>query len=73
MPSPAAELLSDGSVGNCGMIVLGNDGAQVFVPDGAELDQALERTTHMAVGAHPDDLPLMGFHGIIECFGRADK
>ncbi len=55
------------------MTVLGNDDAQVFVPDGAELDLALERTTHMAVGAHPDDLPLMAFHGIIECFGRADK
>jgi LmbE family N-acetylglucosaminyl deacetylase len=55
------------------MIELGNGGARWFVPDGDEPDIALERTTHMGVGAHPDDLPLMALHGIDECLGADDK
>jgi LmbE family N-acetylglucosaminyl deacetylase len=42
--------------------------ADVFVPDGAELAVALARTTHLAIGAHQDDLELMAAHGIVECF-----
>jgi hypothetical protein len=30
--------------------------AEVFVPDGLSAEEALARTTHMAVGAHQDDL-----------------
>ena len=37
------------------------------------LDIALLRTTHMAIGAHPDDLEIMALHGILECFGESDK
>lgn len=39
----------------------------------AERSAALSRTTHLAVGAHPDDLEIMGIHGILECFGRGDR
>jgi LmbE family N-acetylglucosaminyl deacetylase len=42
--------------------------ADVFVPDGSNLGAALARTTHLAVGAHQDDLELMAAHGVIECF-----
>ena len=40
--------------------------ADIFIPDGASLDSALARTTHMGIGAHPDDLEIMAFHGILE-------
>ena len=48
-------------------------GAEIFVPDGLDPEQALARTTHLAVGAHPDDLEITAFHGILACFGRADR
>ena len=55
------------------MTKLTNAGAQVFVPDGVTQDDALARTTHMAVGAHQDDIPIMAHQGILECFGRNDR
>jgi len=47
--------------------------AEVFVPDGLAAEQALARTTHLAVAAHQDDLEIMAFDGILACFGRADR
>jgi LmbE family N-acetylglucosaminyl deacetylase len=49
------------------------EGAEAFVPDGAPLATALERTTHLGVGAHPDDLEIMACHGILECYQRSDR
>ena len=49
------------------------DSAEVFVPDGRAPDEALARTTHMAVGAHQDDLEIMAFDGILKCFQQDDK
>jgi LmbE family N-acetylglucosaminyl deacetylase len=48
-------------------------GAELFVPDGVPVDRALARTTHLAVGAHPDDLEIMAGHGILECYGKRDR
>ena len=42
--------------------------AEIFVPDGAPVEAALARTTHMAVGAHQDDLEIMAFDGILKSF-----
>ena len=47
--------------------------AEIHVPDGSAIPAALSRTTHLGVGAHQDDLEIMAFHGIVECFGRADR
>ncbi len=47
--------------------------AQVFVPDGLPVDQALARTTHLAVAAHQDDIEIMAMDGILQCFQRADR
>jgi LmbE family N-acetylglucosaminyl deacetylase len=47
--------------------------ADVFVPDGTELGAALARTTHLAVGAHQDDLELMAAHGVMECFQKSER
>lgn len=52
---------------------LNNPGAEIFVPDGTPVEQALARTTHLAVGAHQDDLEIMAYRGILECFQREDK
>src|ERR1035438_5964240 len=47
--------------------------ADVFVPDGVEPKSALERTTHLCIAAHQDDIEIMAYHGIAECFGRREK
>jgi LmbE family N-acetylglucosaminyl deacetylase len=47
---------------------LTNKKSLVYIPDGTSLSEALHRTTHLAVGAHPDDIEIMAFHGILECY-----
>lgn len=46
--------------------------AEIFVPDGLPPDAALQRTTHMGIGAHQDDLEIMALDGILKCFQRED-
>lgn len=55
------------------MIKLNSPIADVFVPDGLEPAAALERTTHLCISAHQDDIEIMAYHGVAECFGRADR
>ena len=52
---------------------LHSQNAIVFVPDGTPEAEALARTTHLAIGAHQDDLEIMAMDGILQCFQRADK
>ncbi len=47
--------------------------SEVFAPDGTAESQALARTTHLGIGAHPDDLEFMTWHGILECLHRTDR
>ena len=47
--------------------------ASVFIPDNTSLPVALGKVTHLGVGAHPDDLEFMAFHGIVECFHSATQ
>jgi len=47
--------------------------ADIYVPDGTAADQALARTTHLCVGAHPDDIEIMAHAGIAECFAAPAK
>jgi LmbE family N-acetylglucosaminyl deacetylase len=47
--------------------------ADIFVPDGSALETALARTTHLAIGAHPDDLEIFSYSGIADCYGRTDR
>ena len=49
------------------------ESAEIFVPDGLAPGQALERTTHMGIGAHQDDLEIMAVDGILKCFQRDDR
>jgi LmbE family N-acetylglucosaminyl deacetylase len=52
---------------------LKNPDADVYVPDESTVAEALAKTTHLAVGAHQDDIEFMAMHGILECFRQADK
>lgn len=47
--------------------------AEIFVPDNLSPERALARTTHLAIAAHQDDIEIMSYGGIVECFGRDDK
>ena len=48
--------------------------ADIFVLDASVAPAAaLARTTHLCVAAHQDDIEIMAYHGIAECFGRADR
>ena len=50
-----------------------NPGAEIFIPDGKTIEEALPLTTHIGIGAHQDDLEIMAYHGILECFGSKDN
>ncbi len=50
-----------------------SNAAEIFVPDGMPEAEALARTTHMAIGAHQDDLEIMAMDGILACFQRSDQ
>ncbi|TCL62796.1 LmbE family N-acetylglucosaminyl deacetylase [Hydrogenispora ethanolica] len=50
-----------------------NCGAELFVPDREPVPEAIGRTTHMAIAAHQDDLEIMAYHGILQCFAKADQ
>src|SRR5579862_8685796 len=48
-------------------------GAEIYIPDGKPVEEALKRTTHLGLSAHQDDLEIMAYHGILECFGHKDN
>ena len=50
-----------------------NQYAELYIPDGLEEKAALSRTTHLAIGAHQDDLEIMAIDGILQCFQVPDK
>jgi LmbE family N-acetylglucosaminyl deacetylase len=47
--------------------------AEIFIPDGSQQSAALQRISHLGIGAHQDDLEFMAFHGILSCFARDDQ
>ena len=47
---------------------LNSDHANLFIPDGSESEQALSRTTHLGIGAHADDLEVLAYPGIVQCY-----
>ncbi|MDR2676005.1 MAG: PIG-L family deacetylase [Opitutaceae bacterium] len=47
--------------------------ADIFVPDATlAIEAALQRTTHLCIAAHQDDIEFMAYHGVLECFARRD-
>ncbi len=55
------------------MVTLRNPNAEIYVPDGIAVEDALARTTHLAISAHQDDIEIMAVDGILQCFQRPDK
>ena len=47
--------------------------ADLFIPDGASIPEALSRTTHLCICAHQDDIEIMAYHGVAACFGLDNK
>lgn len=47
--------------------------ASIFIPNGMSQADALQRVSHLGIGAHQDDLEFMALHGIVECHGRSDR
>jgi LmbE family N-acetylglucosaminyl deacetylase len=45
-----------------------NAAADVYVPSGSSPEVALKQTTHLCVAAHQDDIEIMAYSGITECF-----
>ncbi|MCP4149914.1 MAG: PIG-L family deacetylase [bacterium] len=50
-----------------------NSTAALFIPDNTAVDKAFQRITHLGIGAHQDDLEIMAFHGIKECFHQSHR
>lgn len=46
--------------------------AEIIVPDGTASGIAIGRTTHLAVGAHPDDVEIMAFAPIGNCWESSE-
>jgi len=47
--------------------------AEVFIPDGRPVEEAIERTSHLCIAAHHDDIEIMAVQPILECFQQNDK
>ena len=52
---------------------LKNEGAEIYIPDNMNQEDGIKRTTHMAISAHQDDIEIMAYSGISQCFGREDS
>lgn len=46
--------------------------ADVYVPDGLAVEAAVGRCDYLCIGAHQDDLEIMAYHGISECYDSED-
>lgn len=49
------------------------ESAEIYIPDGLAVKQALGRTTHLCLAAHQDDIEIMATGPILDCFQKADR
>jgi LmbE family N-acetylglucosaminyl deacetylase len=47
--------------------------ASVYLPNEGSAENALARTTHMAIGAHHDDLEIMAIEGVLACYQHPEN
>ena len=50
-----------------------NGMARLYIPDGEGEDRALPRTTDLCFGAHQDDLEIMAYGPIVQCYGHPSR
>lgn len=55
------------------VLQLRHDLSEIYIPDGLPEAEALARTTHLAIGAHQDDLEIMAIDGILQCYQQNKK
>lgn len=44
--------------------------SEIFIPDGSQAALALNRTTHLCIAAHQDDIEIMAADGILQCYEK---
>ena len=44
------------------------EASRLHIPDAVPAPEAYARCSHLAIGAHPDDLEFMAYHGISSCY-----
>jgi LmbE family N-acetylglucosaminyl deacetylase len=47
--------------------------AELYVPEYFPRDAPLLKVTHLAIGAHQDDIEIMAFDGLLKCWNQPDK
>lgn len=52
---------------------LNQPASEVYIPDQSSITEALERTTHLCIAAHQDDIEIMAAQPILECYFQEDK
>lgn len=52
---------------------LNNEKGHIFIPDGSDIQTAMKRTTHLCIAAHQDDVEIMAYGAISECFDDENK
>lgn len=50
-----------------------NERTKFYIPDGKPFDEAIKRTTHMAIMAHHDDIEIAAYDGILKTFMKKDE
>lgn len=48
--------------------ICGNTHGGFYAPFGQDCEKALEKTTHLVIAAHQDDIEIMAQHGVLTCF-----
>lgn len=47
--------------------------SDIWISEGCVIGEAMARTTHLAIGAHQDDLEIMAYEGIAHCYETEDR
>ncbi|MDR0293855.1 MAG: PIG-L family deacetylase [Oscillospiraceae bacterium] len=55
------------------MLRLHNGNGGIFIPDGTEPEAALRRTTDLCIAAHQDDVEIMAYGPIAQCYEKDDR
>lgn len=50
------------------MVTLLHTGSELYFPASHDDDTQLSKTTHLGIGAHPDDLEILAIHGILDSY-----
>ena len=52
---------------------LANKTAELFIPSGADKQTSISQTTDLCIAAHHDDIEIMAYGPISDCYGKPDR